>query len=326
MSVRALAVALLVGCGGKAPVTTPAQTVATPVMAPAAPVRPPCIQPPEADGKITHAIGIEGGVQFCLGAGAGECFAFDLGTATLTRMKTAPSATEATGARIEATNPKLEVCTGADCTSLTPKVLAGVAPLHATTNAAGTVAVVLLGDAAAGKGYAEVWDVAKAKRLSSFKYARGEFKCGEVAMTGDTIFLSASACGAPGARGALYSLKGKKIANVGNKDFGTYGTASTLIEGTTWGFLEESGNRVAIQDVAKGKVIRTIDLSPLWSPDGKKLKGAMGSPGESAIVSLGNGKVAVIAGSPSTGRVAVVDVTTGEVTLAQAPMCSASAT
>ena len=308
-------------CGGKGPVT-PAQTVATPVMAPATPTAPVCVQPSDEEAKITRATGIEGGVQFCLGSAEKHCFAFDLGTSTLTRMKTAPEILAVT-ARIETTNPKLEVCTGTECTSLTPKVLAGVAPLLATTNAAGTVAVVLLGDAAGGKGYAEVWDVALTKRLSSFKYARGEFRCGEVAMTGDSIYLSASTCGAPGARGALYTLKGKKIANVGNKDFGTFGGAFTLIEGTTWGFLEENGNRIAIQDVAKGKVIRTIDLSPLWSPDGQKLKGAMGNPGESAVVSLGNGKLAVIAGAPSTGKLAVIDVTTGEVTLAQAPVCSA---
>ncbi len=323
---RVLVVVGVLGCGGKAPVTTPAQTVTTPVMAPAASAAAACIQPPEADARITRATGIEGGVQFCLGDSTTECFAFDFGTATLTRMRKAPVAGETSGARIETINPKLEVCTGDDCTSLTPKVLAGVTPLHATTNPTGTIAVVLFGDAAAGKGYAEVWDVAKTKRLSSFKYARGEFKCGEVAMTGDTIYLSASTCSGPGARGALYTLKGKKIANVGNKDFGTYGNAFTLIEGSTWGFLEENGNRVAIQDVAKGKVIRTIDLSQLWSPDGTKQKDAIGSPGESAIVSLGNGKLAVVAGSPATGKLAVVDVTTGEVTLAQAPVCSASST
>lgn len=291
-------------------------------MAPATPT-PVCIQPPDEEAKITRATGIEDGVQFCLGSAEKDCFAFDLGTATLTRMKTAPATNAMTSARIETTNPKLEVCTGSECTSLTPKVLAGVAPLHATTNAAGTIAVVLLGDAAGGKGYAEVWDVAGTKRLSSFKYARGEFRCGEVAMTGDSIYLSASTCGAPGARGALYTIKGKKIANVGNKDFGTFGGAFTLIEGTTWAFLEENATRIAIQDVAKGKVIRTIDLSPLWSPDGQKLKGAMGNPGESAVVSLGNGKLAVIAGAPSTGKFAVVDVTTGAVTLAHAPVCSA---
>jgi hypothetical protein len=313
-------------CGGKGPVTTPAQTVATPVMAPAKAPPPVCIQPPDEEAKITRATGIEGGVQFCLGSAEKDCFAFDLGTSTLTRMKSAPEAIAVTSARIETTNPKLEVCTGSECTSLTPKVLAGVAPLHATTNATGTIAVVLLGDAAGGKGYAEVWDVALTKRLSSFKYARGEFRCGEVAMTGDSIYLSASTCGAPGARGALYTIKGKKIANVGNKDFGTFGGAFTLIEGTTWGFLEENGNRIAIQDVAKGKVIRTIDLTPLWSPDGQKLKGAMGNPGESAVVSLGNGKLAVIAGAPSTGKLAVVDVTTGEVTLSQALVCSGGST
>ena len=208
---------MLLGCGGKAPATTPAQTVATPVMAPATPQAPVCIQPPEEEAKITRATGIEGGVQFCVGTEATNCFAFELGTATLTRMKTPPEGVAAAGARIESTNPKLEVCTGSQCTSLTPKILAGVAPLHATTNSAGTIAVVLLGDAAAGKGYAEVWDVALAKRMASFKYARGEFRCGEVAMTGNSIYLSASTCGAPGARGALYSVKGKKIANVGTR-------------------------------------------------------------------------------------------------------------
>ena len=316
---------MLVGCGGSAPATKPVQAVAPPVMAPAPPQAAVCIQPPDGEAKIRRATGIEGGVQFCLGE-ATECFAFDFASSALTRMKTAPEGTETAGARIETTNPKLEVCTGSECTSLTPKVLAGVAPLHATTNAAGSVAVVLLGDAAAGKGYAEVWDVATAKRISSFKYARGEFKCGEVAMTGESIFLSASTCGAPGARGALYTIKGKKIANIGTKDFGTFGSAHTLIEGTTWGFLEENGTRLAIQDVAKGKVIRTIDLTQLWTPDGQKLKGAMGNPGESAIVSLGNGKVAVIAGAPSTGKLAVVDVTTGMVVLTQAPVCSATST
>ncbi len=321
---RALGVALLVGCGSKALVTSPAQTVTTPVMAPATPQPPVCMQTPEEEAKISRAIGIEGGVQFCLGTAAIDCFAFELGTSTLTRLKTPPDRLVGSGARIETTNPRLEVCTGSECTSLTPKILAGVAPLHATTNAAGTIAVVLLGDAARGKGYAEVWDVALAKRVSSFKYARGQFRCGEVAMAGDAIYLSASSCDAPGARGALYTVRGKKIANVGNKDFGTFGSAFTLIEGTTWGFLEENGNRIAIQDVAKGKVIRTIDLSPLWSPDGQKLEGAMGNPGESAVVSLGNGKLAVIAGAPATGKLAVVDVTTGTVTLAQAPVCSAS--
>ena len=73
----------------------------------------------------------------------------------------------------------------------------------------------------------------------------------------------------------------------------------------------------------RGKVIKTIDTSALWSPDGAKSKSAVGNPGESALVRLGNGKVAVIAGSPATGKIGIVDVTTGEVEVVQAPLCSA---
>lgn len=46
------------------------------------------------------------------------------------------------------TNPDLQVCRGDACTSITPQVLPNASKLHATTNADGTFAVVLLGDAA----------------------------------------------------------------------------------------------------------------------------------------------------------------------------------
>jgi hypothetical protein len=309
MSRRAVVLTLVAVLGG-CPATKPPASKATPVTAARLPdaVRPACIRPPEVDGVITRATGSGTKVAFCVGATT-ECFALELGSGKLARLAEPPVA-ERGGARVEMINPELKVCTGADCKTMTTKILPGMAAMHATTNAAGTVAVVLLGDAAAGKGYAEVWDVTSGKRTATFKYARG-----------DSIYLNASTCGSPAARGALYSLKGKKIANVGGKDFGTFGTAAAPIEGTTWGFLEENGNQVAIQDVAKGKVTKVLDITHLWSPDGQKTKDAMGNPGESALVPLGNGKLAVIAGAPSTGKVAVVDIASGEVTLTSAPLC-----
>lgn len=283
-------------------------------------VTPVCIRPPEIEGGITRATGEGTRVAFCVGKATDQCFGLELLSGALRRLTEPPVVAHA-GARIEMINPELKVCTGADCKSITPKVLPGMAALHATTNADGSLAVVLLGDAAAGKGYAEIWDVAAGKRTATFKYARGEFKCGEVRMAGDAVYVNATTCGTPAARAALYTLKGKKIANVGGKDFGTFGNALAPVEGTTWAFLEENGNQLAIQDVAKGKVIKTIDVTHLWSPDGKKAKDAMGNPGESALVPLGNGRLAVIAGAPSTGKVAVVDVATGDVQLTAAPIC-----
>jgi hypothetical protein len=314
----AVVVVILGGCAATKPPASKATAVTAHV--PPAPAKAACIDPPDVDGMITRATGDATKVAFCVGATTAQCFALELGGGKLERLVEPPVA-ERSGARVEMINPELKVCTGADCKTMTTKILPGVAAMHATTNAAGTVAVVLLGDAAAGKGYAEVWDVATGKRTATFKYARGEFKCGEVRMAGDSIFVNASTCGSPAARGALYSLKGKKIANVGGKDFGTFGTAATAIEGSTWAFLEENGNQVAIQDVAKGKVTKLLDLTPLWTPDGQKAKDAMGNPGESALVPLGSGKLAVIAGAPSTGKVAVIDIASGEVTLTAAPLC-----
>jgi hypothetical protein len=195
----------------------------------------------------------------------------------------------------------------------------GAAPLHAATN--GAFAVVLLGDAARGNGYADVWDVAKAKKVATFKYARGDFRCGEVAMLGDTIYIDASACEGPAGRGTLFSVKGRKIANVGGKEFGTFGNVFSQIDATTWAFLEENGNKVAVENVATGKLLKTIDVTELWRPDDTAAKDAFGNPGESALVRLGSGKLAVVGGTPSNGSIAVLDVGTGEVKIVRAPLC-----
>ena len=157
----------------------------------------------------------------------------------------------------------------------------------------------------------------KAKKLASFKYARGEFRCGEIGMVGDTIYVGASMCATPSGRAALYTIKGKKIANVGGKpDFGTHGNAYTQVEDTIWAFLEENGNRVALQDVVKGKVVKLVKLDELFASS------KMGNPGESAIVRLDGGRIAVIAGTPANASVAIVDVTSGAVRIVRAPLCT----
>lgn len=283
--------------------------------------RPACIQPPELDSVITNAKVDGTRLAFCIGKTPEQCFQLELVSGTLSRLAK-PPALAAAGARVETTNPELKVCKDATCTSLTPKVLPTMMGLRAATNSDGTVAVVLLGDTQAGKGYAEVWDVAAGKRTATFKYARGEFRCGEVRILGEAIYISAAACGTPAARGTLFTLKGKKIAAVGGKDFGTFGGSLVQVDATSWAFLEENGSELVIQDVVKGKVTKTLDVTHLWSPDGNKSKGAMGNPGESALIAIGEGRLAVIAGAPSTGKVAIVDVASGDVQLTKAPLCN----
>jgi len=324
MDLRGLVVAgLVAACGAPDPgvraATEPVSAAKDQV--PVKEVPPACIPTPDA-ASITHA-GAEGNrVQYCVGGDA-SCFALDLVTGKLDRMKTPPVATAVgNGARVETKDPELKVCTGTDCKALTPKIMPGANPIRAATNAAGTAFVLLLGDAEGGKGYAEIWDVAKAKKTATFRYARGDFKCGEVAMLGDTIFVNATNCAGPTARASLFSLKGAKIANVGKGDFGTYGNALVQLTTSSWAFLDENGNRVAIQDVAKGKILKTIDVSALWRKDGAPPKEpAMGNPGESAIVRVDDLRLAVIAGSPHNGSVAEIDTDSGSVRVVRAPLC-----
>jgi hypothetical protein len=47
----------------------------------------------------------------------------------------------------------------------------------------------------------------------------------------------------------------------------------------------------------------------------------MGTPGESALVRLADGRLVIIAGSPATGSLATVDVASGEIKVIAAPAC-----
>ena len=321
----AVASCALVGAGcGATPKPAPPPAVNPPPPAP--PPAPACIKPPEETAPITHASGDETHVQYCVGTVEGQCFALELATGKLVRLDAAPAAPAPASAapRVETTNPELKICNADQCKTLTPQVWPGAAPLRVATN--GSFAVVLLGDPASGKGYADVWDVAKTKRVTTIRYTHGDFRCGDVAMLGDTIYLGANACTSPSGRAALYTTTGRKIANVGRGEFGTYGNAHVQVDGATWAFLEENGNRIALQDVVKGKVLKTIEVVDLWrapaAPGTPPAKSdALGNPGESALVRLAADKLAVIAGTPANGSVGIVDINSGEVKVVRAPLC-----
>ena len=315
---RWVVVVLVAACGSKAP--PPAPVAKTPPPSPP-PASPACIQPlDESTVAITHATSDGAQVKYCIGANSDQCFALDTTSGKFEKLAEPPKHTAASNARVETTNPDLKVCQVDQCKTLTAKVLPAMSQIRAATNATGSVAVFLLGDAQAGKGYAEVWDVPSQKKVATFKYARGEYKCGDVAIIDETIYLSAATCGAPAARAALYSIKGKKIANVGGNDYGVFGNAYASVDDNQWAFLEENGAEIVVQDLVKGKVLKKIDTSALFKENGGA---AMGNPGESALVKVGPGKLAVIGGAPATGQVALVDVATGAVKVIKATVCGA---
>src|SRR5262245_61528552 len=311
---RLLVLATIAGCGGS-PAPAPAKAAAP---APAPRVEPPCITTPDGPANVTLAGSFGSRIYYCVGPKHDQCFTYDTGTGALERLPEPPQVTANHVARVKAVSPSLEVCLSDSCKALTPIVLPKAAQLRAATNASGTVAVVLLGDAARGEGYAEVWDVAKARRAATFRYARGDFRCGDVAILGETIYISANTCGSsPAARAALYTQKGRKIANVGGRDFGAFGDAFAHVDGATWAFLEENANRLAIQDVVTGKIVKTIDTSFVFQDHGAE----MGNPGESALIKLADGTLALIAGAPATGNVAMIDVARSSMEIKRAPVC-----
>lgn len=277
--------------------------------------QPACIKPNEEAPKILHARGDEAKVSYCIGPGADDCFTLDLASSTLAHLARPSDPAPAT--RVELTKPTLQVCTGSACTVVTPSSWPKIDASRAVSN--GNVAVILVGDGDA-RGVAEVYDVARSQKLASIRYPRGDHQCGVPALLGDTIYLGANACAAPAGRAALYTTKGKKIANVGTGEFGTYGDQFVQLEGARWAFLGENGASLAIQDVVKGKVQKTIKLGVLWTADGT-VKDAFGNPGESALIKLSATKVGVVAGSPMNGSVAIVDVASGEVTVVHALAC-----
>jgi hypothetical protein len=315
---RWVAVLFAAACGAKAPPPPPIAKAPPPKPAPPPPA---CIQPlDESTVAITHATVDGAQVKYCIGGNADQCFALDTASGAFAKLTEPPKADVAPTVRVETTNPDLKVCQVDQCKTLTAKVLPAMSQIRAATNETGSIAVFLLGDAQAGKGYAEIWDVTGPKKVATFKYARGEFKCGDVAFLDDTIYLSTSTCGAPAARAALYSTKGKKIANVGGNDYGVFGNAYAAVDTKQWAFLEENGAQIVVQDLVKGKVLKKIDTSALFKENGGA---AMGNPGESALLRIGPGKLAVIGGAPATGHVALVDVATGEVKVIKASVCGA---
>jgi len=87
----------------------------------------------------------------------------------------------------------------------------------------------------------------------------------------------------------------------------------------------------ALRDPRSGRMLASV-TSPFYGPkvwyaddpvgEWEQAEGlVLPKGGESALVRIGAGKLAVIAGAPSTGHVAIVDVTTGEVKIVKATLC-----
>ena len=333
-------VVVAAGCGGGTKKVAPPVKVATkPVRKPVKKKKPPppvCVA--QGDQAVIGMSTADGDlVQFCVadGSGGSQCYGVELDQKKYDTLGSPPIPQSPTiaapAARLQSTPSEVTVCAGdsdAACKTLRPRVKKGENPIEASINGQGTVVAMLLGDAESGKGEAQVWSVAKKKKLASIKYAKGDYRCGTAHVLDDLVFVSAGVCSGPAARGALYSTKGKKVADLGGKDFGTYGTVPVQIGDHRWAFLSETGGVIAIHDSTTGKLEKTIDLLGLWGGgegEGADPSGATGgNPGESALLRGADGKLLVVTGSPRAGNIGVVDIEGGTVEVVAAVPCPAA--
>jgi hypothetical protein len=318
-------------CGGgtkkvvKPVVVAPAPARKKPPKKPPAPP-PVCVR--QSEQAVIGMSSAEGDlVQYCVADGSGDphCYAVELGQKKWDKLPGPPlpqtPSIEAPVARLQSTPGEVRVCpiAGGACKALKPRIRPGENPLEAAINAQGTWAAVLIGNAEAGKGQVQVWNVARKKKTAAIKYAKGDYKCGSAHVLDELVFISAGNCLGPAARGALYTTKGNKVADVGGKDFGTYGTVPVQLGEHRWAFLSETGGAIAIHDSGSGKLEKTIDLLALWG--GGDDDAAGGNPGESALLRGAEGKLLVVTGSPRAGNVGVVDIEAGTVDVIAALPC-----
>lgn len=356
-------VATACGGGPKKPADKPTDVVDTkPDEKPAPPPPPPCVK--AGDAAVWGASSDGTKATFCTGergSSSPDCFDVDLASGEYTKAaaNTLPVA-PAPGITLTTTPTEVTVCMppapaepppegvappeeGASpmgepkCTVIKPKVAKGAADqLVATANE--RYAVIING------AVAEVWDVAKNKKLKDLKFAKGDYKCATPVLFGENVVINAKMCDAPSARASVWLARaGKLTAAIGGKNFGTFGEAglqAVALDGLTVAFLEEFGASVAIQDLGKGKVLKTIDLAALWStgaadaaaePAAEPAEGAapadaaapaaIGNPGASLLVSAGAGKLVVVSGGPTPGNLAWIDTASGEAKILPAPVC-----
>ena len=263
----------------------------------------PCI--PAGTTKLTDVVADGQRVRYCAGT---ECFSIAPDVADISGFAKADKPAPATNAAyVETTQPRIEVCNSVDCTSLTEKIMPIANDIRAATTTDGAFVAFLFGGATP-KGYVELWDVQGPKKLSTIKLPRGE-ACESVAFLDKTLLLKC------GSQATLWALQGKKLADAGGKAF-TF-SAYAPVGGNVYAFLDERGTRVALQDITRGTVTKTVDTSGLFLIGGAQ----QGTPGESRLVMLGDGRLTVVAGPPALGSVATIDPKTGELELRQAPLC-----
>lgn len=258
----------------------------------------------------------DGKLELCHDEGRTTCFAYDLGTRTLTRrepplghdVRVDEIAGAGAGLRIHRLDRKAERCDGAwtHCTRLD---LAGKTPLGGNFDASGKHLLLFTG------GGGEVPSAAVFdgdKRVAQFDIATDTFGCARADLLDGAVFASRGDCAGPGGEAELYTLQGKSLGRIASYPV----VHAPAADG--WAFVEGGGLEVVVRSLTDGTILRSIDLRP------NVAKNSAGEPAAIAAgaFAVGTNRVLVVLDGASQGKLIEVDTAQGTVaSVSHLPRC-----
>jgi hypothetical protein len=166
-------------------------------------------------------------------------------------------------------------------------------------------------------------DGATGKLLKAVKIASDDTCVEGAVFVGDAVYVETSHCGGgPGGSGALYSLDGKKLGDVGTGELNVYGAEPIQVAGDRWALVGYGGGTVLVFDGRTGKRVHLVEIKP---PEGcarcGEVLGTAAHWSAAPIAKLPSGKLATIDGAGVT----IIDPETGKVERThRMPICPAT--
>lgn len=262
------------------------------------------------------------GLGFCLGIspemGQPLCRLVDLSTGRyrVTKRRRPLNPAPMADARLKPFAGGVEVCLGAARCRRVVTAPKGVTPPRSdlALNPAGTRLAVVTGASASNGRQVSVYDVAKGKRL--WRKPAGD-ACADVRWLGDALLVNSTVCAGPSGQSWLADPEtGKRRTWIGGKtvksQMNTCGQLAVLVEGRIWAWVGIHGGSIALHDVAKASLVRTISLEKFAPREGEVEGSCEFAPPE--ILSLSGHRLAVVFTTPRAGEVVLFDVRTGRQT------------
>ncbi len=300
---RSLAVLILAACSKNAeppPAVGSASSPPSPpiAVADAAPPVATCIVRDNVDPVwVTPQV-----VELCSAEGASRsCWHFDIATKKIEARASLDAHAASPHASVTGhPDGTYTVCSAtSQCSTATPKLTHTEQEVLAV-NADATV-VARIPDS----GILELYDAVTWKLLAAIAPWRTEMGRSIAAATFAGPNVIAFAHASPvSSQGKIFTLRGKLVGAIGDKDFTQDEAASWPADGTTWLFKQIDRTRLIAVDVATGRRVGTYDVAPLapGTEDDNVTAAGVAADADTIVYVSGSGVVGVIPRRPAPSR------------------------